>query len=115
MKVGIDELGEGRTELERIIRSLSDVSRAAHAGSEKVQLISDSARAQLEGSEQMVTSMAEIAQVARQNADSTEKVSSVMREQAATASQMTSSAQELTNLSLELKAVVSRFKLDEDA
>jgi methyl-accepting chemotaxis protein len=112
MKVGIDELGEGRSELERIIHALSDVARAAQAGASKVQLISDSAHDQLEGSEQMVGSMTEIARVAKQNAQATESVSRAMREQAATASHMTLSAQELTNLSLELQTVVSRFRLD---
>lgn len=112
MKDGIDELGHGRGELERIILSLSDVSRAAHAGADKVRVISDSAADQLKGSEAMVASMTEIARVAKQNADATENVAHAMRDQAATASQMTSSAQELTNLSLELQAVVSRFKLE---
>ena len=50
----------------------------------------------------------------KQNADATESVSEVTREQAATTAQMTSAAQELTNLSLDLQAVVSRFKLDEE-
>jgi methyl-accepting chemotaxis protein len=112
MKVGIDELQEGRSELDRIIRSLSNVGRAAQAGAEKVRLISYAATEQLRGSDQMVGSVTEIARVAKQNAAATENVSAVMREQAATTTQMTSAAQELTNLSLELQAVVSRFKLE---
>ena len=47
MKVGIDELAEGRGELERIIRSLGDVSRAAQAGAQKVQVIGEATTAQL--------------------------------------------------------------------
>lgn len=111
IKEGIDELGEGRSELERIIRSLGAVARTAQVGAERVQVINDSARDQLESSEKMVGSMAEIAAVARQNASATESVSRAMREQASTAAGMASAAQELTNLSLELQAVVSRFKL----
>lgn len=113
MKEGIDELGEGRTELDRIIQSLSDVSRLAQAGADKVRVIGESAVEQLRGSGQMVDSMSEIALVARENASATERVSDTMKEQASIASNMTSSAQELTNLSLELQAVVSRFRLDE--
>jgi methyl-accepting chemotaxis protein len=111
MKVGIDELGEGRRELDRIIQSLADVSRAAQAGTEKVRVISEATAAQLRGSEEMVGSVNEIARVAKQNAAATEAVASAMREQGATSSQLMSSAQELTNLSLELQAVVNRFKL----
>jgi methyl-accepting chemotaxis protein len=111
MKVGIDELGEGRRELEHIIQSLSHVSRAAQAGTDKVKIISDATEAQLRGSEEMVGSVNDIARVAKQNAAATESVASAMREQAATSSQLTSSATELTNLSLELQAVVSRFRL----
>jgi methyl-accepting chemotaxis protein len=112
MKVGIDELGEGRGELERIILSLSDVSRAAKEGAQKVQVINDATAAQLRGSEEMVGSVTEIARVAKQNATATESVAAAMREQAATSSELTSSAQELTNLSLELQAVVTRFRLE---
>ena len=67
---------------------------------------------QLRGSDQMVESVNEIARVAKANAAATESVAGAMREQAATSSQLTSSAQELTNLSLELQAVVRRFRLE---
>lgn len=112
MQEGIEELGEGRTELERIIGALSDVSRTARDGADKVQAIGEFARDQLKGSEQMVASVTEIAQVARHNARATESVSRVMDGQSATASQLTSSAQELANLSHELQAVVTRFRLE---
>lgn len=113
MKEGIDELGEGRSELDRIIGSLADVSRLAQASADKVRVIGESASEQLRGSGIMVDSMSDIAQVARENAQATERISDTMKAQAARASEMTSSAQELTNLSLELQAVVSRFRLDE--
>ncbi len=112
MRVGIEELGEGRTELARIMRALSDVARAAQAGAEKVLLISGSAHEQLQGSEGMVASMTGIARWAGENANATDQVSRALREQAATAAQMTSASQELTNLSHELQAVVSHFKLE---
>lgn len=111
MRAGIEKLGEGRGELERIILSLEDVARTATVGAEKVQFIGELAREQQHGSDQMVSSMTEIARVAKQHAAATERVSAVIKEQAATSAQMTSSAQELTNLSHELQAVVSRFKL----
>jgi methyl-accepting chemotaxis protein len=111
MKVGIDELAAGRRELDRIIQSLSDVARTAEAGTQKVRVISDSAAAQLRVTDEMVRSVNEIARVAKQNAAATESVAAAMREQGATSSELTSSAQELTNLSIELQAVVTRFRL----
>jgi len=78
---------------------------------EKVHLISQSAREQLEGSEEMVTAIREISQVAKENAGSTEAIHQVIEEQTAAVSRMTSAAQELTNMSVELQSVVRRFKL----
>jgi methyl-accepting chemotaxis protein len=112
MKEGIDELGQGREDLAQIILSLEEIVHATQAGSERVTAISDAARIQLAGSEEMVKAIREIREVASGNAKSTEEVSRTIREQAAVTASMLSSAQELTNLSLELQAVVSRFKLE---
>jgi methyl-accepting chemotaxis protein len=112
MKEGIDELGQGREDLAQIILSLEEIVNATQAGSERVTAISDAARIQLAGSDEMVKAIREIREVASGNAKSTEEVSRTIREQAAVTASMLSSAQELTNLSLELQTVVSRFKLE---
>jgi methyl-accepting chemotaxis protein len=112
MKEGIDELGQGREDLAQIILSLEEIVNATQAGSERVTAISDAARIQLAGSEEMVKAIREIREVASGNAKSTDQVSGTIREQAAVTASMLSSAQELTNLSVELQAVVSRFKLE---
>ena len=111
MRQGIEELAGGRGQLDTIIGALADVERAAGVATQRVELIGAASRDQLRGSEQMVAGITEIARFARENASATDSVSSAMAEQATGVNRMASSAQELTNLSLELQAVVSRFKL----
>jgi methyl-accepting chemotaxis protein len=111
MRESVAVLGEGREDLNAIIRALDDISRIAATGAEKVGGITQSARDQLKGSADMVQAMDHISDVATSNAKATEQVSKVTSEQTAAVQQMASAAQELTNLSLELQSVVSRFRL----
>jgi methyl-accepting chemotaxis protein len=111
MREGIAELTEGREDLTSILRSMGSITDTARKGADKVHLISESAREQLQGSEEMVKAIQEISEVAKANAGSTNAVQSVIREQTSAVSRMTSAAQELNNLSLELQSVVRRFRL----
>jgi methyl-accepting chemotaxis protein len=111
MKESVAELGEGREDLEAIIRTLADIAKVAATGADKVVVISQDAREQLNGSADMVQAMDHISDVASSNASATEQVRKVTAEQTAAVAQMASAAQELTNLSLELQTVVSRFRL----
>jgi methyl-accepting chemotaxis protein len=111
MKQSVAELGDGREDLEAIIRTLAEIAKIAATGAGKVGVISQDARRQLEGSADMVQAMDHISDVASSNASATEQVRKVTAEQTAAVAQMASAAQELTNLSLELQTVVSRFRL----
>jgi methyl-accepting chemotaxis protein len=111
MQESVAELGDGRDNLNAIIRALADIATIAATGAAKVGVISQSAREQLKGSADMVQAMDHISDVASSNASSTEQVRKVMGEQSSAVSQMASAAQELTNLSIELQTVVSRFRL----
>ena len=111
MREGIEELSEGREDLTSIVRSMGSITDTARKGADKVHLISESARDQRTGSEQMVTAIREISDVAKGNASSTEAIQTVIGEQTNAVSRMTSAAQELNNLSLELQSVVRRFRL----
>ncbi len=111
MKASVSELGEGREDLNAIIRTLADIAQMARTGADKVGVISGAARDQLQGSADMVQAMDHISDVASSNAGATEQVRKVMGEQTAAVAQMASAAQELTNLSVELQTVVSRFRL----
>ncbi len=112
MRASVAELGEGREDLNAIMRSLDGIAVVAAAGADKVRVISEAARDQLQGSADMVRAMDDISDVATGNATATEEVRKVIVEQTASVSQMASAAQELLNLSLELQSVVSRFRLD---
>jgi len=111
MKQSVSELGEGREDLNAIIRALADIAQIAATGAEKVRVISQAARDQLKGSADMVQAMDHISDVATSNATATEEVRKVSAEQTAAVGQMASAAQELSSLSLELQSVVSRFRL----
>jgi len=111
MKEGIEELGDGREDLNNIIRALEAITDTARKAAERVNIISELSREQLAGSEEMVKAIGHISGVAKSNAASTDQVHTVIQEQTAAVAQMTSSAQELTNLSVELQTVVTRFKL----
>jgi methyl-accepting chemotaxis protein len=111
MKESVSELGDGREDLNAIIRALADIAKIAASGADKVGVISQAARDQLKGSADMVQAMDHISDVASSNASATEQVRKVTAEQTAAVAQMASAAQELTNLSLELQTVVSRFRL----
>lgn len=112
MKEGIEELAEGREDLNDIVRSMGAITDTAKKGADKVSLISESAREQLAGSQEMVNAINQISSVAKANAQSTEAIQSVIEEQTSAVGRMTSAASELSNLSIELQSVVSRFRLD---
>jgi methyl-accepting chemotaxis protein len=114
MKESVSVLGEGREDLNAIIRALEEISKIASSGADKVGVISQSARDQLKGSADMVQAMDHISDVATSNARATEQVRTVTAEQTAAVGQMATAAQELSNLSLELQSVVSRFRLGTD-
>jgi methyl-accepting chemotaxis protein len=111
MKQSVDELGEGREDLNAIIHSLEGIAKVAATGADKVGVITQSAREQLKGSADMVQAMDHISDVATSNAKATEQVHRVTSDQTRAVQQMASAAQELTNLSVELQTVVSRFRL----
>jgi methyl-accepting chemotaxis protein len=111
MKESVSELGDGREDLNAIIRALADIAQIAAVGADKVGVISQAAREQLKGSADMVQAMDHISDVASSNASATEQVRKVTAEQTAAVAQMASAAQELANLSVELQTVVSRFRL----
>ena len=110
-KESVSELGDGREDLNAIIRALADIAKIAAVGADKVGVISQAAREQLKGSADMVQAMDHISDVASSNASATEQVRKVTAEQTAAVAQMASAAQELANLSVELQTVVSRFRL----
>ncbi len=111
MREATEELRAGRTDLTALIESLQGIVKQAMRGAEKVDLISTSAKQQLEGSEEMVKATQNISEVAQDNVERTDEVRSVIGEQTRSMQQMAASAQELLALSQELEEITSRFRL----
>jgi methyl-accepting chemotaxis protein len=111
MKEGIEELAQGREDLSLIVRSMANISDSAKDGADKVAHISQAAREQQQSSQAMVQAITDISGVARENAQATEAIKRVIEEQTQAVGQMTASAQELATLSVELQAIIRRFRL----
>jgi methyl-accepting chemotaxis protein len=111
MREGISDLAGEREDLNVIIRSLENILASAVAGAAKVETISQIAREQLQGAEEMVRAIANISQVTENNAASTEEVSAATEEQSAAMQEVDRLARELAEFSSRLEAAVSSFKL----
>jgi methyl-accepting chemotaxis protein len=111
MRESTQELAEGREDMNTIIQSLENITGTAQKGADVVNQISRITREQLEGAQEMVKAIENISAVAVSNATTTEQVSEAIEKQSASMQAMASSAVELTNLSHELEAVVTRFRL----
>ena len=114
MRESTQELAEGREDMNTIIQSLENITGTAQKGADVVSQISRITREQLEGAQEMVQAIENISEVAVSNASATEQVSRAIDKQSASMEAMASSAVELTNLSHELEAVVTRFRLGAD-
>ncbi|MBI5509772.1 MAG: methyl-accepting chemotaxis protein [Deltaproteobacteria bacterium] len=114
MRESTEELAKGREDLSSIIQSLENITVTAQKGADVVGQISRTTRDQLNGAQEMVKAIENISGVAASNASMSEQAAKAIRKQSASMQAMASSAVELTNLSHELQAVVSRFKLSPD-
>ncbi len=111
MKEGTDELGGGREDVNTIVGALSAIADSAREAEGRITSISELTREQIDGSAQMVQAIEDISKVARANVSSTATVHAVIEEQTRAVARLNGAAQELTNLSIELSALIRRFKL----
>jgi len=111
MRESTEELAKGREDLSAIIQSLENITVTAQKGADVVGQISHITREQLEGAGEMVKAIENISSVAQSNASMSESASRAIKKNSASMQAMASSAVELTNLSHELQAVVTRFRL----
>lgn len=111
MKEGTDELGGGREDVNMIIRALGTIADSAREAEGRITSISDFTREQIDGSAQMVQAIEDISKVARANVNSTATVHAVIQEQTRAVARLNGAASELMNLSIELQALIRRFKL----
>ncbi len=114
MSASTKDLKESREDLRSIIQSLDGIVASALRGAEKAETIARSSSGQLRGSQEMVQAIGHLADLARQNASSTEEVQNAVSGQTVVMEKLSTSALDLSNISLELEAVVSRFRLERD-
>ncbi len=111
MREGTEALGGGRADLASLGSTLAEISGATQVGEAHMEAIRKSAVEKLRRSEEMVKAIGEISTVAHANERSSEGVRRAIDEQNAATARMTSAVQELASLAVELRDVVSRFKL----
>ena len=109
------EVQEGRTEVSKIADILGDINTAVQEVNSLANQISDAMNKQVGENEQVVKSVNEVANIAKESAATAEQVSSSTEEQTASMQEMSASAQELARISMNLKELVSKFKVRKSA
>ncbi|MBI5467559.1 MAG: methyl-accepting chemotaxis protein [Deltaproteobacteria bacterium] len=108
---GTSNLKGGRDDLRKIREILVDITHYTSDVAEKATMILGLTHRQKEKAEKSVDIIEEVARIARENLDSTEKVESAVERHGAAINETIAASQKLSELSKELKTVVSNFNL----
>lgn len=104
---------EGREDIGRIRGALDDISSFTSEVADKAGLILVLAQKQKQGAETTAKLMEQIAHIAKENVSATEDVDAVVDNHRGAIEEALESAKKMSELSDELRAVVSRFKLEQ--
>ncbi|WP_305045151.1 methyl-accepting chemotaxis protein [Geoalkalibacter sp.] len=115
MRQTIARIDAGQKAIGTTSSAFGEIIDTAITSQGKANGIAELAGRQTEGARHMVRIIEEIAKVAEDNAASTEQVSAATEEQSASMEEMAHAAQDLSALSEELIALVSRFRLGDEA
>ncbi|KIH77788.1 methyl-accepting chemotaxis protein [Geoalkalibacter ferrihydriticus] len=115
MRQSIERIDAGQKAIGTTGNAFGEIIETAVNSQTKANGIAEMAGRQTEGARNMVQIIEEIAKVAEDNAASTEEVSAATQEQSASMEEMAHAAQDLSALSEELIALVSRFRLGDEA
>ncbi len=105
------EVQEGKMLVANIANLLSEVNMAIKEAAVITKEISEATVEQVKGTEKVVEVIKEVTTIARDSVSSTQQVSSSVEEQTGSMQEMSSSAQELARMGMDLKNMVSKFKL----
>ncbi len=108
---GTSNLKGGRDDLRKIREILVDITHYTSDVAEKATMILGLTHRQKDKAEKSVDIIEEVARIARENLDSTEKVESAVERHGAAINETIAASQKLSELSKELKTVVSNFNL----
>lgn len=106
-----DKVDEGITVANDTKRSFAEIIQAAREVASQIENMAASAQHMSAGSQQVNASFAEIARISQETTASTQEVSSSAQEQLASMEEITSSAESLSHLALELRKMISTFKI----
>lgn len=108
---GTSNLKGGRDDLRKIREILVDITHYTSDVAEKATMILGLTHRQKDKAEKSVDIIEEVARIARENLESTEKVESAVERHGAAINETIAASQKLSELSRELKTVVSNFNL----
>jgi methyl-accepting chemotaxis protein len=112
MAQGSQEVSEGREVANRAGESLGEIVKLAENVAGMVEQISAASEQMSAGTKQVVKSVDDIASTAEEAASATEEASASTEEMTASMEEMTASAQELADMSVGLRQLVGKFRLD---
>ncbi|MCM8800887.1 MAG: methyl-accepting chemotaxis protein [Candidatus Omnitrophica bacterium] len=111
IEVSSKEVTEGKTQVAKIFEILGRINKVAKESFSLTQEIVTTGQERVSEIEKVVRFISEIATIAKEAASAIQEVNSSTQQQAASMEEMSSSAQELARLSMDLKELVSKFKL----
>lgn len=111
IETGAKEISEGRSVIDKALRSLEEISGNVTEVSRTVLNVATSIQNQVSAVEQLSKVASEVASVTEQNTTAVEEVSSVAENMAAGMEELTGASQHLATLSEQLQQAVSNFKL----
>jgi len=95
--------------------SLLEVVKSVESVAAMIEQVSASSQEQATGARQVSQSVSDIAAVAEETASATEEASASAEEMTASMEEMAASAQELADMGIQLRDLVARFKVSDDA
>ncbi|MDO3378387.1 methyl-accepting chemotaxis protein [Geoalkalibacter halelectricus] len=115
MRESLKRIDAGQKAIGTTTGAFEEIISTALNSQDRAVNIAELVALQTEGARHMVRIIEEIAKVTEDNAASTEQVSAATQEQSASMEEMAHAAQDLSALSEELIALVSRFRLGDEA
>ena len=109
--ISLQEVQQGKEMITSIAELLIAINKSVQSASKLTKQIAESTTEEVKGTERVVKAVNEVTSISKESVSISEEVSSNIEEQSASMQQMTTSVQELARLAVQLKDMVSEFKL----
>lgn len=111
IETSAQEAQEGKTEVNKIAQLLTEITQTANIATDLANRIAVSGEERVEEVERVLKTINQVTTIAKESASRAQEVSSSTEEQTALMQEMSAQAQELARLAVDLRELVSRFKL----